>query len=589
MSEAQQAIASSTQLLDRFRDWFADHLGVDEDRKRALYEDLSSAATMLDATYWLQILFAAGIATLGLVLNSPAVIIGAMLISPLMGPILSSGLALATGDVILGLRSVVNLSLSCFVAITFAVLLVGLLPFKEMTNEIAARTQPNTLDLVVAFFSGAIGSLATCRQVKGVVTSIPGVAIAVALMPPLCVIGYGIGFALSVSGAEGMRMAGGGGLLFLTNLVAITFTAMIVFLALHIDTEQVKERMEAWRGEDPESGWFRTVLRRLHVPRGIRRIGSLPGRLLLIAIPILVILIPLAQSFNQLKLEIGGKQEENRIRRAATALWQQSFGKLPDGQQRSFIDQLSVTQPDGKVNIQVRVFTSKPFTAAERTDYAHMVAARLDRPPDAVAVQLVEIPTTSGELVARAKEEKRVEAPPSIAQLQASLLQGIESGLRGLRLPPPAQLLGYQVTTGSAEPVRIEISYLSDRDIEQDARALIADDVQSRLNYPSAQISLNRVENSFGPVTFSRNQATASVAGANVLDLAGQALQQHPALTVEITVGVDKREREGMAAERASAIQDYLSSKWQVAPARISVESGAESTREATLRLRVVD
>ena len=138
-------------------------------------------------------LFSAGIATLGLALNSPAVIIGAMLISPLMGPILASGLALATGDFVLGTRAVVNLALSCLAAIAFAVLLVALLPFKEVTAEIAARTQPNTLDLVIALFSGAVGSIAVCKEVKGVVTSIPGVAIAVALMPPLCVVGYGIG------------------------------------------------------------------------------------------------------------------------------------------------------------------------------------------------------------------------------------------------------------------------------------------------------------------------------------------------------------------------------------------------------------
>lgn len=586
MAEAKQAIPSSPHLATRFRGWFADHLGVDEERKKLLYVDLSSAATLRDATYWLQILFAAGIATLGLVLNSPAVIIGAMLISPLMGPILSAGLALATGDFILGLRALINLALSCVVAMIFAVLLVGLLPFKEMTGEIAARTQPNTLDLVVALFSGAIGSIATCKQVKGVVTSIPGVAIAVALMPPLCVVGYGIGYAFSVSGTEGMRVARGGGLLFLTNLVAITFTAMIVFLALHIDTTSVKERIEEWRAEDPESSWFRSVLKRLHVSGGIRRIGSLPGRLLMIAVPILVILIPLAQSFNQLKVEIETQQQENRIRRGATALWQQNFAKLADGQQRSFIDQLSVAQQDGRVNLQLRVFTSKPFTASERTDFVRMVAARLDKPPDSVAVQLVEIPTTSGELVAKAREEKSVAAPPSIVQLQANLLQGIESALSGLRLPPPAHMLDYQMTTSPTESVRIEISYLSDRDIEQDARTLVADDIRSRLNYPTAQVTLNRVDDTFGPITFNRNQATVTAAGANFLDRAGQALQQHPALSGEITIGGDKRERDGIADERKRAIQDYLSSKWEVAPIRVSVESGAESP-ETMLKLKV--
>jgi uncharacterized hydrophobic protein (TIGR00271 family) len=587
MGEAQQAIAP-TELYG-FRDWFADHLGVDKRRKRVLYEDLSNAATLLDATYWLQILFASGIATLGLVLNSPAVIIGAMLISPLMGPILSGGLALATGDVILGIRSIVNLVLSCLVAVTFAVLLVGLLPFKEMTGEIASRTQPNTLDLVVALFSGAIGSIATCKQVKGVVTSIPGVAIAVALMPPLGVVGYGIGYAVGVSGSEGMRIAGGGGLLFLTNLVAITFTAMVVFLALHIDTAEVKEQIEAWRAEDPESAWFRALLKRFHVTGPIRQIGSLPGRLLLIVLPIVVILIPLAQSFNQLKSEIARQQEENRIRRAATALWQQNFAKLPSGEQRSFIDQLSVGKQDGKLSLQLRVFTSRPLSAGERAEYPRVVAAKLSLPPDAVTAQLIEIPTASGELLTRAREEKRVQAPPSIAELQANFSQGIERVLQGLRLPPPAQMIDYRTTVSSKEAIRIAIAYLSDRDIEQDAVSLIADDVRSRLSLPAAEVELNRIEESFGPITFSRNQAAVTAANASPLDRAGQILKQHPTLIIEIAAGADQREREGLADERASAIEEYLVSKWQVAQSRISVDSAAGHGQGTMLKPKIVD
>lgn len=587
MSEAQEAIAADAQLAKRFRDWFADHLGVDQERKRVLYTDLSSAATLRDATYWLQILFAAGIATLGLVLNSPAVIIGAMLISPLMGPILSAGLALATGDFVLGLRAITNLALSCVVAIIFAVLLVGLLPFKEMTNEIAARAQPTTLDLVVAFFSGAIGSIATCKQVKGVVTSIPGVAIAVALMPPLCVVGYGIGYAFSVSGSEGMRVARGGGLLFLTNLVAITFTAMIVFLALHIDTPAVRQRIEEWRASDLESEWFRNTLNRLRVSRQIRRIGSLPGRFLMIALPIVVILIPLAQSFNQLRGEIARKQEENKVRKAAIALWQQNFGKFADGRQRSFLDQLSVAQQDGKVGLQLRVFTSKPLSSEERNDYTRLVSARLNKTPDAVTLQFVEVPTTSEDLFAKAREERHIEAPPSVAQLQASLAQGINSALTGLRLPAPAQMLDYQVTTGSAEPFVIDISYLSERDIEPDARALIVEDVRSRLNYPTAQISLTRIEDSFGPLTFSRNQTVLVTSAAGILDRIGQILQQHQVLRLVILAATEKGEREGISDERATAIESYLVSKWQADQSRITVEAVAERVRGTRLKLKV--
>lgn len=166
-SRAAEQEEKPPETISLFRDWFANRLGVGRERKEHIYIDLSKSATLFDPAYWLQIIFAAGIATLGLILNSPAVIIGAMLISPLMGPILAAGLALASGDIILGLRAVANLAMSCVVAALFAILLVTLLPFKEMTNEIAARTQPNTLDLVVALFSGAIGSIATCKEVKG--------------------------------------------------------------------------------------------------------------------------------------------------------------------------------------------------------------------------------------------------------------------------------------------------------------------------------------------------------------------------------------------------------------------------------------
>src|ERR1051326_6605958 len=121
MSNAEQAATPKQRSADHLRDWLAANLGVRPERKEEIYIEVSKSASLRDASYWLQILFAAGIATLGLVLNSPAVIIGAMLISPLMGPILANGLALAAGDVTLGLRALINLILSCLVAVSLAI------------------------------------------------------------------------------------------------------------------------------------------------------------------------------------------------------------------------------------------------------------------------------------------------------------------------------------------------------------------------------------------------------------------------------------------------------------------------------------
>lgn len=572
--------------LLRVRDWFAASLGVRAQRKEEIYADIYQATTLRDPSYWMQILFSAGIATLGLVLNSPAVIIGAMLISPLMGSILANGLALAAGDLVLGVRAALNLALSCAVAIGFAVLLVGLLPFKEITAEIAARTQPNTLDFVVAIFSGAIGSVALCREAKGVVTSIPGVAIAVALMPPLCVVGYGIGVAFSLSGWDGMRIAWGGGLLFLTNLVAITFTAMMVFLGLHIDTAHVRERMRERRSTDAESQHLEHLLERVPAFERLRKIGGLWGRLLLILLSILLLLIPLSQSFSQLHTEIVRKQEENRVQHIAAEIWQKGFAFEAGGEARSYISQLSSAARDGKLVLDLRVFTGKPYSAAEKNEYRQQVAAKLGKPAESVALQLVEIPTTSSELLARTREaEASAKQPPTIAQLQARFIQAADSALLGLRLPDPAQFVSYEITTTVSPTLSVQLYYLSPRDIDADAQALIAHDIQSRLAYPNAGVALKRIPIDFGEVTFAYNQAGIAPSVAALLDQAGQLLKQRRNLQIVLQAGAARREREGIAEERANGLRDYLANTWTINPERMAVSTTEDNERKGRIIL----
>jgi outer membrane protein OmpA-like peptidoglycan-associated protein len=365
-----------------------------------------------------------------------------------------------------------------------------------------------------------------------------------------------------LNAVEGMRVARGGGLLFLTNLVAIMFTAMIVFLLLHIDTDKVKKKVEEWRKQDKETTWFRSIFGRVPISDKVRAIGKLPGRLLMIIIPILALLIPLSQSFSQLRSEIAREQQENRVRQAATELWSQNFAKLPDGQPRSYIDRISVAEQDNRLTLNLLIFTSKPCSNAEKNEYTRLVAARLDRLPEALGLQLVEIPTTSGELVAKATEQKRIEAPPepppTVAQLQMRFLQGVESAIKTLRLPQPAQLLNYRVITSATQPLNLVMSYLSDRDIDADAQSLLADDIKARLGHQTATVSFERIPVSSGQILFGRNQAMA--ADASLLDLAGQVLRQQPALTIEIIGNAEKGEREGMANERAQAVADYLTS-----------------------------
>ncbi len=574
----------------RLRRWFAQNLGVSTLRKEQVYLDIAQSVTLTDASYWIQVLFSAGIATLGLVLNSPAVIIGAMLISPLMGSILANGLALAAGDAILALRALFNLILSCGLAISFAVVLVLILPFQEMTDEILARTQPNLLDLVIALFSGAVGAVAICKEAKGVVTSIPGVSIAVALMPPLCVVGYGIATAVSVSPGSGLAVAQGGGLLFFTNLVAITFMAMVVFLLLHIDSFPVRERVRLWRESNGESIWMQSLVDRIPASERLKRIGSLPSRLLLILMTISLTSIPLYQSYNQLSEEISRKQQENQLRNNATEIWQKNFGNFADGKVRSYISQLSFREQKSKLVAQLQVVTSKVYTEAEREQYKQLLSAKLGRPLESISLNLIQIPIASSELLATKVSETTIkpEPPPTVAELQSSFLNAVESALDSLILPLPAQLMSYQAITSPLTPLRIQITYFSPRDLDRDGQALLVEDIRSQLNYPTAQVNFNRIVPVAATVTFALNQAQIAANQVQLLDRLGKTVQQNPTLQIEMSSGEAPSEVGAPAIGRSVAVRNYLQTKWQIEPDRYITKTETETATQPIVQLKTV-
>lgn len=175
----------------------------------------------LTPSYFVFLILANLIALSGLIQNSTPVIIGAMLISPLMGPILSFGFAFITGDKIVWRESVRKLIISIVVTIVIAAIATFISPLKDITNEIIARTKPNLYDLLIAFFSGLAGAVALCTR-KNYLTIVPGVAIATAVIPPLSVAGFGLGIA-------DFNLSLGSFLLFFTNFVAIVISTCIVF------------------------------------------------------------------------------------------------------------------------------------------------------------------------------------------------------------------------------------------------------------------------------------------------------------------------------------------------------------------------
>lgn len=154
-----------------------------------VFQDVAAGISFKGSNLWI-LACAIFIASIGLNVNSTAVIIGAMLISPLMGPIVGGGFALATYNFDLLKKSGKNLLIATVVSLLVSSLYFYLSPFKDADSELLSRTAPTIYDVLIAFFGGIVGAISITRKEKG--NPIPGVAIATALMPPLCTAGFGL-------------------------------------------------------------------------------------------------------------------------------------------------------------------------------------------------------------------------------------------------------------------------------------------------------------------------------------------------------------------------------------------------------------
>lgn len=165
------------------------NLRHDQAKEEEVIESITRNSNFVGANLW-TLIFAIMIASVGLNMNSTAVIIGAMLISPLMGPIMGVGLGMGTNDFDLVKKGIRNLIIATVISIATSSLYFWITPIHTAQSEILSRTTPTVYDVLIAFFGGLAGVVAATRKEKSNV--IPGVAIATALMPPLCTAGYGI-------------------------------------------------------------------------------------------------------------------------------------------------------------------------------------------------------------------------------------------------------------------------------------------------------------------------------------------------------------------------------------------------------------
>jgi len=324
-------------------------LSVSAVRRAEIVDSLDDSAT-LDSDYVLLVILSCIIASFGLVVNSTAVTIGAMLIAPLMGPILGMALALVRGDLHRLSQAVTTLLIGVAMAIVISIVIGNVVSrskasgfLAELPREMINRTEPTLFDLVVAMAGGFLAAYALTQPRLS--PTLPGVAIATSLMPPLCVVGLGIS-----QGETGV--SNGALLLFLANFVAIVFSSAVVFVLAGFGPLAFHER--------------RTVISRTFVVSSVS--------LVLITIPLANFMVRIADDAHT--SQIIDQTLSDQIAQIST-----------DAKVVEFTQE----ERDGNMHINATVRTPRELSTNETVRIQRRLATRLDT---AVSLELLIVPIT---------------------------------------------------------------------------------------------------------------------------------------------------------------------------------------------------
>ncbi|RPI86270.1 MAG: DUF389 domain-containing protein [Chloroflexi bacterium] len=316
------------------------------ERRLEVQEQLNIASSP-GFDFFLLVVLSSCIATFGLITDSAAVIIGAMLVAPLMSPILGLSLASVAGQQHMFRRATVALFEGALMAVVLSAVITWLarmLPFdvlSDLPHEVFIRTRPTPFDLGIALAGGAAAAYALAQ--RHLSAALPGVAIATALMPPLCTVGIGISLANT-------SIVLGALLLFLTNLFTISFSGITVFVLLGFRPR----RNNVIFGGLPQGFYVSTIL------------------VLVVAIPLIFLSLRFVQ--------------EGRMTKNVMAAVSEEVDELPDAQ---VIDVQMDNQPDA-MNLTLTIRTSRQIRYSEVVHLQSAIAERLQFP---VALQVIDIPT----------------------------------------------------------------------------------------------------------------------------------------------------------------------------------------------------
>lgn len=531
----------------------SEQLGVEPWDRPTIYRDSAAAATDNRLPYWAVLILSGGIATLGLALNSSAVVIGAMLVAPLLSPIVGLALALAVGDGRLAAQTA-----AVVLGSTLAVLLVGaaltfLLPFQTITVEISARTRPTTLDLVIAVFSGLVGSVVTVARGSRLSAAIPGVAIAVALIPPLAVAGFGIG-----AGMNG-EIIKGSLLLYGANLAGIVLSAMTVFLLVGMHRPNVVDTAKRWhRDQQPHglAGWAD----RLRWVRSLEVFRSVWARLGLVLAFAVALGVPLSETLAQIS-------REARVERAVGEV----AGDLFEVRDRASILNRQVVYGSDRTQVYLRVATTEWFDVGTREEFERRASAGAG---EQIRLTLEQLPVRGEDidqlssLLTRPQGTAPPSPPAGVEDIFAEARLRLEQALASLALPEGVQMVSVELGTTLSGSMIARAEYAATSALSAQAEEMLRGQLRRGLELPELDVRLSFLSTAPRPLS---GTPADSLALGEIAEL----VRTRPETAVEITGPEGTRESQaavaGALASRGLASERVISRASQDAPLSVRV------------------
>lgn len=489
----------------------AEQLGVERWDRPLIFRDAAEAGTDNRLPYWLVLILSGAIATLGLALNSAAVVIGAMLVAPLLGPLMGLSMGLAVGDSRLALQCFAVVVGSLIAVMATAAGLTAILPFHTLTLEISSRIHPTTLDMGVAVCSGLVGAVVTVARGKRLSAAIPGVAVAVALIPPLAVAGFGVGagwFADVIWGAL---------LLLGANLAGIVLSGVLVFMLVGMHRGEVVDAARKWHEQTTSHGIAGLVCRLPWMSRaGV--FGSASGRAALVVGFVVLLAIPLTAALKEVVREArvnGAVAEAVRHLEAdgsTSVLWQQ-------------VDVGS----DSSV-ARVRVTTAVGVGEAAREAFRRRATDLAGEP---IHLRLEQLPVSAGGASALqsmmrggdGRDDAAVDAtwPETLARARDALRQATWA----LPFPGDAQAVGVALhvegDVGSADSVAV--TYLAGKPLEPQSAEVLGGVLRRAVGHPRLRTSFHHA----GPLVLAIDPAETEA-----LDALIDVLLRYPDLRLDV-------------------------------------------------------